>query len=1734
MLRGTALAWRITSFFVICFVVFGGYLSAALKVRAAVPNNIISYQGRILNTSGAPVADATLSMTFRLFDAVSGGTCLWSNISSTCASNTARSVTLTDGLFSENLGDTGASYAGIPDSVFQNNAAVYLQIEIGGEALTPRKLLTAAPYAINSSVLDGIDSTGFLQTTGGSATGNYTFTGAVFTGANPLVFEGSTNDDFETTFAIGDPGTDQTITFQNATGTVALLSDVTASASKWTDAGTVTYLTSTTDDLAVGGTTTSSAAFAVNASTNGVILGTGSGTNASLTLRASDGDLGNFTYDTDDTLRFHGGDVGIDQNLSVTGGQISLPTAVGTFTVNDGGTFNFSDGTNTLFQVVDNGTTGSVTASGDVFSTNGIFGTTGTSLRMRVGNTGTISFQDSASNTLFSVIDVGTSGNATVSGTLGVASGTIGTTATAMNMVVANTGTYSFGDGTNPFLTLTDAGTTGNAVVTGTLRVQGNLINGNAGALVLGNGGGTTYIAVGGGTPGTVSGSGDLYVTNGLEVDGAFNGTTGNFTGAVTATGFLCTDCIIFDQIADSLSLDATTTISSTSGRDFIIDVGASGSGGDFQIRNTTGTYVTFGDNQSTTFAPNTTSGTAFTLNAGSVNTGMVMSLIDNALTTGTILSINGSSAAMTSGDLINASNNSSVGFTTTMTGNIADFSRNITVNGGGATVTLGGPVARISSNMSVVAGTGVDNGGVFAVSQDNASATGTAQAITSLATSGTILSLSGPNFTDDTGLAVVIDVQETTATADLLRIETDFGSANNSVLRIEANGGVYTDVGMIAGTGAGTTYGDNEIKGSAAFSFSTPTSFTWSDDATNTLMTLTDAGTSGNLSISNDLTVTGSDISGDSATALRLNASVSQLVAVGSNSGSVATGGGDLLVSDNFEVLGSSRFGSPTSTVTFAFESSETTQPLYTFNAAALLDDTAMLISRSGAGGDFDGTATRGLVAIEQSQSSGTSDGEALTVINQGAGSSTAVRITQNGVDAPSSGSTAQQALVIDVNEAAGDNAADEDVMIIRSDADGGTPDTEFRFQLDGDALADGSFTGGGADFAEFFLTRDTNLGDNDVACRDMQVLNAVKRCEAGNRNVVGVISNTPSFVGNNIPGADRDLRGDPNYRIVGLLGQISTKVTTVDGAIAVGDPITTSSTVAGFGAKAHGPVQIIGHALEPLSSGTGMIKVLVMPMWYAGDVFSGEDSSTLVSDDVALAALAEATASVPTSDSHLLSFRGSAWDGSTAQTREMVMLADVSNADVYGISVRNTTGDQVAHISQDGDLAIAGKLYPSDRGQLQTDKYIYFDGSVGDGYMRTNAAGWATGSYDFAEMFPSTQEIAAGEVVVFAADNAHVQRSTGATYDEKIAGVISTRPGFLAGEQEEGSVPVALAGRVPTYVSGENGAVMVGDPLTTSTRPGYAMKATEPGPIVGYAMEPFTGSTGVITAVIRPSYYDGGPVEEAPEADNEASQLVTISDLDVTGSLNMNSGSILAIGSLSGLGNTWRLDENGDFITNGRLATRIHSSQGEDVSTYAVTSTDTLLQLSGTSTLSSGTVLVNFEDVDPRFNDVIAADATYRVFLTPSAPTGQLYAVERTNIGFEIREVGGNTTGVTVDWMVMAYRKDFAPASATTNTTPDVIAPVEEDSAPPEASPVEEELVSDGEATSEEPTDDSAPSGAEAPSDSSDDAFAVPEEGEDVIPTPDVPVEEPVSVEVSEDVPEAGTESEPTTENP
>jgi parallel beta-helix repeat protein len=160
--------------FLLSFYIFASSVLAAPGINAQ-----ITLQGVMKTSLGALVTDDTYPMEFNLYTAASGGTAIWTE-----SHTGANEVTLTDGIFSVNLG----SLTALPGSVDFNTDTLYLGINFNSDGeMSPRMRLTAAPYAFNAKTVSGLtvtNTTGTLTIPDGTT---ISFGGAFTTsGANAL------------------------------------------------------------------------------------------------------------------------------------------------------------------------------------------------------------------------------------------------------------------------------------------------------------------------------------------------------------------------------------------------------------------------------------------------------------------------------------------------------------------------------------------------------------------------------------------------------------------------------------------------------------------------------------------------------------------------------------------------------------------------------------------------------------------------------------------------------------------------------------------------------------------------------------------------------------------------------------------------------------------------------------------------------------------------------------------------------------------------------------------------------------------------------------------------------------------------------------------------------------------------------------------------------------------------------------------------------------------------------------------------------------------------------------------------------------------------------------------------------------------------------------------------------------------------------------------------------------
>ncbi len=135
---------------------------------------IINYQGGLTDVSGRAVT-GPVTMIFEIFINDTAGlptSGVWSE--------THTDVIVQDGVFNVMLGSVNANT--LLPGIFADDDR-WLEVTVNGEILFPRQKLTSVAYAHNADLLDGVESTNYLNISNASPT---TLSGALFLPANGL------------------------------------------------------------------------------------------------------------------------------------------------------------------------------------------------------------------------------------------------------------------------------------------------------------------------------------------------------------------------------------------------------------------------------------------------------------------------------------------------------------------------------------------------------------------------------------------------------------------------------------------------------------------------------------------------------------------------------------------------------------------------------------------------------------------------------------------------------------------------------------------------------------------------------------------------------------------------------------------------------------------------------------------------------------------------------------------------------------------------------------------------------------------------------------------------------------------------------------------------------------------------------------------------------------------------------------------------------------------------------------------------------------------------------------------------------------------------------------------------------------------------------------------------------------------------------------------------------------
>lgn len=627
-------------------------------------------------------------------------------------------------------------------------------------------------------------------------------------------------------------------------------------------------------------------------------------------------------------------------------------------------------------------------------------------------------------------------------------------------------------------------------------------------------------------------------------------------------------------SISGNLTLNSAGIIQSTQNQTLTI---GGDSTGDINIKPQNGSGKTSITGNFAQTSSETTA-TAHSITADSVTTGKVLDISADGLTSGIAINLQSTSTSLEAGKLISADQTVTYTGSKTISGNVLNLSRASTINASAGTLTIdstssGAGTSSSSLTFSHTVGTGDNRYLVVSVASN--------KSVSSVTYAGTTMDSIGTH------------TYNTTTIVSQFGLKAPASGANNIVVTLSASGNLQ---------GGGISFSNVDQ--------TTPASGFAYGEGAGTTATTTVVSTTSDIVV--DVVNLGTSIP---------NAGAGQTVQWRIKDTNMASGGstktGAVSTSMTWTWSGSKIWSSAGVSINHA-----TTVPLTITGALASLTSNCTVTQGSC-------TDSASLLSLTQNYTSAT--GAVLKVANSGTGPTAVFTGGNVGVGTASPvfmlDVTTSQAATVSAMITNSSTNADADVLALKVGATTvGTANRYLTF-LDGngDIVGDvqGNGSGGvtyattGIDFAEYYLkSQILNLKSIDpgtLVC--LADDGGVLPCDSSEKNLLGIVSDRAGFVGGG------DHAQDPNYVLVGLVGQLPVKVASESGTINSGDPLT-SSNITGAVKKATNAGFIIGRALES-SAGKDKILVSLGVTWYDPSVFitdagnlssaTNADSSTL-----------------------------------------------------------------------------------------------------------------------------------------------------------------------------------------------------------------------------------------------------------------------------------------------------------------------------------------------------------------------------------------------------------------------------------------------------------------------------------------------------------------------------------------
>jgi hypothetical protein len=121
---------------------------------------------------------------------------------------------------------------------------------------------------------------------------------------------------------------------------------------------------------------------------------------------------------------------------------------------------------------------------------------------------------------------------------------------------------------------------------------------------------------------------------------------------------------------------------------------------------------------------------------------------------------------------------------------------------------------------------------------------------------------------------------------------------------------------------------------------------------------------------------------------------------------------------------------------------------------------------------------------------------------------------------------------------------------------------------------------------------------------------------------------------------------------------------------------------------------------------------------------------------------------------------------------------------------------------------------------------------------------------------------------------------------------------------------------------------------------------------------------------------------------------------------------------------GTSCHIDNHANFYCSGTVSTTNSTADGQNLTSYAVQSSENWMEDFGTARLAAGSAHVT---IDPAFAATVNTGVDYHVFLTPEGDCKGVYIAQKSADGFDVRELGGGKSSIAFDYRVVAKRKGF-----------------------------------------------------------------------------------------------------------